>query len=146
MCPPGPAPSGRALCRTGRNDAGDFLLHGDATATAGLASGSTAFGLRLRGAAALEQMCGDARIGCRFRLAAGSCTGVGSRSRRSGFCLCLLASLLSPLEEMLWNLSHASPRSHVRRSHSGPLIPPSLRTRQKWMAMKMTMTNGNIKT
>ena len=25
-------------------------------------------------------------------------------------------------------------------------MPPSLRTRQKWMAMKMTMTNGNIST
>ena len=24
--------------------------------------------------------------------------------------------------------------------------PPSLRTRQKWMAMKMTMMNGNIST
>ena len=30
--------------------------------------------------------------------------------------------------------------------HSGPEMPPSLRTRQKWMAMKMTMTNGNIST
>ena len=25
-------------------------------------------------------------------------------------------------------------------------MPPSLRTRQKWMAMKITMTNGNIST
>ena len=25
-------------------------------------------------------------------------------------------------------------------------MPPSLRTRQKWMAMKITMTNGNINT
>ena len=30
--------------------------------------------------------------------------------------------------------------------HSGPEMPPSLRTRQKWMAMKMTMTNGSIST
>jgi hypothetical protein len=26
--------------------------------------------------------------------------------------------------------------------YSGPEMPPSLRTRQKWMAMKMTITNG----
>ena len=30
--------------------------------------------------------------------------------------------------------------------HSGPEMPPSLRTRQKWMAMKMTMTNGSNST
>ena len=103
-----------ALRWTGRDDAGDLLLHGDgATATLG-PTGCTAFGLRLGGPAALEQMCGDARIGCRFGRAPGRCAGVGSGGRRSGVCLCLLASLLSPLEEMLWNLSHASPRSHVR--------------------------------
>ena len=30
--------------------------------------------------------------------------------------------------------------------HSGPEMPPSLRTRQKWIAMKMTITNGSIRT
>ena len=31
-------------------------------------------------------------------------------------------------------------------TYSGPEMPPSLRTRQKWTAMKMTMTNGNSST
>ena len=31
-------------------------------------------------------------------------------------------------------------------AYSGPEIPPSLRTRQKWTAMKMTMTKGNKST
>ena len=31
-------------------------------------------------------------------------------------------------------------------THNGPEIPPSFRTRQKWTAMKMTMTNGSSST
>ena len=31
-------------------------------------------------------------------------------------------------------------------AYSGPEMPPSFRTRQKWTAMKMTMTNGNSST
>ena len=34
--------------------------------------------------------------------------------------------------------------AHLLAAYSGPEMPPSLRTRQKWMAMKMTMTNGNM--
>ena len=30
--------------------------------------------------------------------------------------------------------------------YSGPEMPPSLRTLQKWTAMKMTVMNGNIRT
>ena len=30
--------------------------------------------------------------------------------------------------------------------YRGPEMPPSLRTRQKWMAMKITMTNGSMRT
>ena len=34
----------------------------------------------------------------------------------------------------------------LRDDHSGPEMPPSLRTRQKWIARKMTVTNGNNNT
>ena len=36
--------------------------------------------------------------------------------------------------------------SRLRSIYSGPEMPPSLRTRQKWIAMKMTMTNGRNNT
>ena len=35
-----------------------------------------------------------------------------------------------------------SQSSNGERDHNGPEFPPSLRTRQKWIAMKMTITNG----
>ena len=34
----------------------------------------------------------------------------------------------------------------VQLPHKGPEMPPSLRTRQKWIAMKITMVNGSIST
>ena len=71
--------------------------------------------------------------------------------------------LLGSLAEVFGDLGHESTlgwpgcpsRHHVAAlgrsepplaTHSGPEMPPSLRTRQKWMAMKITMTNGNIST
>ena len=39
-----------------------------------------------------------------------------------------------------------SEATRSRPSHSGPEMPPSLRTRQKWIAMKMTITNGSMRT
>ena len=50
------------------------------------------------------------------------------------------AGLLGSLAEVLGDLGHR--RRHLL-DHSGPLMPPSLRTRQKWIAMKMTITNGS---
>ena len=51
------------------------------------------------------------------------------------------AGLFGSLAEVFRDLGHRS-----APHHSGPEIPPSLRTRQKWMAMKMTITNGSIST
>ncbi len=52
------------------------------------------------------------------------------------------AGLFGSLAEVLGDLGHGvSPPTY-----SGPLMPPSLRTRQKWIAMKMTITNGSIST
>ena len=52
-----------------------------------------------------------------------------------------LAPLLRPAEEMFGDFGHGT-----RSLYSGPEMPPSLRTRQKWMAMKITMMNGNSNT
>ena len=52
-----------------------------------------------------------------------------------------LAALLAALEEVFGDVDHgAAPL------YSGPEMPPSFRTRQKWTAMKMTITNGNSST
>ena len=61
--------------------------------------------------------------------------GWGSRVARSVAATGLHAGGLGPLQKVLGYLSH-----------SGPEIPPSLRTRQKWMAMKMMATKGSIST
>ena len=61
------------------------------------------------------------------RLGARPTGGGGVRGRHS--CVGLMWVMLPP-----------------RRAYSGPEMPPSLRTRQKWMAMKMTMMNGNSST
>ena len=61
-------------------------------------------------------------------------------SAASAFC----AGLFGSLAEMFGDLGHGA--SLACRPQSGPEMPPSLRTRQKWMAMKMTMTNGSIST
>ena len=55
----------------------------------------------------------------------------------------LLAPLGAALQEVFGDFSHWSIPSPA---YSGPLMPPSLRTRQKWIAMKMTMTNGSRST
>ena len=52
-----------------------------------------------------------------------------------------LAALLAALEEMFGDVDHGS-----APLYSGPEMPPSLRTRQKCTAMKMTITNGNSST
>src|SRR5581483_3653847 len=67
-----------------------------------------------------------------------------------------------PLQKVFGDVSHepsprvlATPATAERspalrerwaRGYSGPLIPPSFLTLQKWMAMKMTITNGNMST
>src|SRR5690606_31588014 len=56
----------------------------------------------------------------------------------------LLAGLFRSFAEVFGDLGHGSvPRSS---DHSGPEMPPSLRTRQKWMAMKITIVNGSSST
>ena len=52
-----------------------------------------------------------------------------------------LPALPAPLEEVFGDVDHGS-----APLYSGPETPPSFRTRQKWTAMKMTMTNGNSST
>ena len=125
----------------------DLLGNGQSAAAGGGLTGVAAFGLGLGRAAALEQVGGDARIG--GGLAAAPAAG-GSRGG-SRFRLRLLAGRLGSLEEVLRDLGHAvlTPFSDSLPSntdHSGPEMPPSLRTRQKWMAMKMTMMNGKKST
>ena len=55
----------------------------------------------------------------------------------------LLAPFGAALQQVFGDFSHWSIPSPA---YSGPLMPPSLRTRQKWIAMKMTMTNGSRST
>jgi hypothetical protein len=43
-------------------------------------------------------------------------------------------------------VTHGCCACSSRLFYSGPEMPPSLRTRQKWMAMKITMMNGNSST
>ena len=78
-----------------------------------------------------------------------SAGGVGGRrlGRRVVAALAAEAELLAPfgaaLQQVFGDFSHWSIPSPA---YSGPLMPPSLRTRQKWIAMKMTMTNGSRST
>jgi hypothetical protein len=47
---------------------------------------------------------------------------------------------------LAWPDAHGGRTCSSRLFYSGPEMPPSLRTRQKWMAMKITMRNGNSST
>ena len=137
----------------GGHDGARTLGEGDgATRRRRLAAGGVvgALGLGLGGARALEEVGRDPRLGLRrgggrlggWRL--GSRRGVG----RAGIGRLLVARRLRPLQQVFGDLGHETPiRSAQRASHhSGPEMPPSLRTRQKWIAMKMTMMNGNSST
>ena len=74
--------------------------------------------------------------------AAGSAAGRLGRRLGGAFGGGLLAGFLGALEQMFGDLGHDDPCRH----HNGPLIPPSLRTRQKWIAMKITVMNGKKST
>ena len=63
----------------------------------------------------------------------------------------LVAGRGGTLQQVFGDLGHditsrSTTRDFTERTHSGPEIPPSLRTRQKWIAMKMTITNGRNNT
>src|SRR5207249_10357271 len=101
--------------------------------------------------AALEQVLGDLAgllgLGVAGGHVVGGGAGVGRRSLDGRGTAGLLGlglgpGLLGPLAQVLGDLSHSSASS----PYSGPERPPSFRTRQKWTAMKMTMTNGSIST
>ena len=85
----------------------------------------------------------------RGRLGRGLGGRVGGRrlGRRVVAAVATEAELLAPfgaaLQQVFGDFSHWSIPSPA---YSGPLMPPSLRTRQKWIAMKMTMTNGSRST
>ena len=144
MCPPGPVASGGAAAAVA------------AAAGAGArwrpsvpppAPRLAALGLGLGRLRALEQVGGDLATRPRAaaspraaapRLGAASSAGARSAAGRLG----LLRGLLGSLAEVFGDLGHGS----LHLTYSGPEMPPSLRTRQKWIAMKMTMTNGSIST
>ena len=56
------------------------------------------------------------------------------------------ASTQAPECRVLLRLAAAQPESRIEPHHSGPEMPPSLRTRQKWIAMKITVMNGTKST
>ena len=109
-------------------------------------------GRGLGGPAALEQVGGDARRGLGRR-------ALRPPPRRRQVPRPRPAAPLRPWPRGLGPASSARLRrcsgisvtagsSRCGRSgdHRGPEMPPSLRTRQKWIAMKITMTNGSIST
>ena len=134
VCPPGPVASGAA---TG----------GAAVATAAAGGGDlggrggvAALGLGLGRLRPLEQVGRDLALGlagAARRRRRPARVGVAAGGGRLG------AGLLGSLAEVLRDLGH---RRFASLDHSGPEMPPSLRTRQKWIAMKMTITNGSIRT
>ena len=70
-----------------------------------------------------------------------------SRCRARG-CSGLCPRLFGSFAEVFGDLGHgltALIKSGLL-AYSGPEMPPSLRTLQKWTAMKMTVMNGNIST
>ena len=133
----------------GRGDGGGHatgtLGHGDpAPATAFLAAAALAAGAGLGRPAALQEMGRDARLrlgGGRVCGAAPALGGGGGRSGRLAGVLPLGRGRLGARSS-----SHRLTSCDQRAHHSGPDMPPSLRTRQKWMAMKMTITNGSMST
>ncbi len=67
--------------------------------------------------------------------------GLGAPAFLAGGQSELLAPLGAALQEMFGDLGH-----RLVLPYSGPETPPSLRTRQKCTAMKMTITKGNNST
>ena len=119
---------------------------GDGAATGGRRRrAAPAFGLG--GPGALEQVGGDARLlggwrGGRAARPAGS-AAAGGRRRPAASSARLVAGRLRPASGGVRGSRSWQPSL---LGHSGPEMPPSLRTRQKWIAMKMTMTNGSNRT
>ena len=83
------------------------------------------------------------------RRRAGGRLGGGAAARRlAGVAPLAAAALARASSARLRRCSGISVMAYLalHSTYSGPEMPPSLRTRQKWMAMKMTMTNGSIST
>ena len=143
VCPPGPAASGGPA----------------AAAAAGAGAVATAVAVpppppgvarRLRGLGGLrplEQVRGDAAGGL-ARRRVGRAAGLGGRGGVSAPPALAAAAFLRAASARLRRCSGISVMSvpSVPRPQSGPEMPPSLRTRQKWMARKMTVTNGSNST
>ena len=113
---------------------------------------AAALGLRLGGAAALEEVGGDARSSARQPARTAQPRQVRRRPVRPA-AGAAAPSAAAFSRASLARLSRCSGISVMRhpsrcggRYHNGPLIPPSLRTRQKWIAMKITVMNGKNST
>ena len=79
--------------------------------------------------------------------AAAASAGARPRPPPLAFGRGLGPGLLGPLAEVFGDLGHGAILAiGPECGHERPEMPPSLRTRQKWIAMKMTMTNGSIST
>jgi hypothetical protein len=74
--------------------------------------------------------------------AAGSAAGSGAAFSRAAWARFSRCSGISVMSARL----RAGLGARLDARHSGPEMPPSLRTRQKWIAMKMTMMNGKNST
>ena len=149
VCPPGPAATGGAAVATAV-----------AVATAGAVAGGAASAARRVGlASAAPWPPSSARAGgpgCGWPPGAAASPGAGPLGRRGRGSagvrrrLCGgLAPSRGPPRLACAGVRGSRSSDHPRpviSSQSGPLMPPSLRTRQKWMAMKMTITNGSIST
>ena len=136
MCPPGPVASGGAAVAVAVATA-----PAPAVATSVEAAASPPSALAL---AAFERSsrCAGILLSASDAGASPPAAGGVARTRPDGGGG-LGAGLLGSLAEVLGDLGHGVVTS---LDHSGPLMPPSLRTRQKWIAMKMTITNGSMRT
>ena len=135
VCPPGPAPTGTpAPLGAAWTTLATFSWTATEPPPASVSPPALAFAARLR-----SSRCAGMRGSAAGSLAAaapdagaasaGSDVAAFSRAACARFRRCSGISVM-----------------HRSLAHSGPEMPPSLRTRQKWIAMKMTMTNGSIST
>ena len=99
----------------------------------------------------LVQQHGTERLACHFHdtfglgmaniLAAKRLGVVSFETSFGGLGGCLLASGLGPLEEVLGDLGHAC---KLLSTYRGPLMPPSLRIRQKWTISPIIISSGRM--
>ena len=131
-----------------RGGGGDGGGHGAGAAPAPTSvdgGGLAALGLGLGGLRALEQVGGDLAGG--FALRRSARRVAAARRGASADAPAAAAALARASSARLRRCSGISVMaSSLTSHHSGPEMPPSLRTRQKWIAMKMTITNGSIRT